>query len=123
MSENDIAKIVVDCSFRIHKKFGPCLLESAYEKLLTHELHKSKLKFQKQKSIPIEHDNILLETGFRADLIVENRVIIELKSVKQLNKSHEVQLVNYLVATKKDVGLLLNFGETKVQVKRKVREL
>jgi GxxExxY protein len=110
MSENEIAKIIVDCCYRIHKKFGPGLLESAYEKLLAHELHKSELKFEKQKSIPIKHDNIILETGFRADLIVENKVIIELKSVEELSSLHKKQLLTYLKITNLKLGLLINFN-------------
>ncbi len=110
MTENEIAKIIVDCCFRIHKGFGPGLLESAYEKLLAHELHKSDLKFEKQKSIPIKYDNIKLDTGFRADFIIENKVILELKSVETLSPLHKKQLLTYLKITNLKLGLLINFN-------------
>jgi GxxExxY protein len=91
-TENDIAKIIVDCCYRIHKRFGPGLLESAYEKLLEHEVYKSGLKFEKQKSIPLKYDGIKLETVFRADFVIDNKVIVELKSVQDLSAFHKKQL-------------------------------
>ena len=110
ISENEIAKIVVDCCYRLHTTFGPGLLESAYEKLLSHEIYKSNLKFKKQVAIPIEYDNIRLETGFRADIIVENKVILELKSVEVLSSLHKKQLLTYLKITNLKLGLLINFN-------------
>lgn len=110
MTENEIAKIIVDRCFQIHKQYGPGLLESAYEKILAHELYKSSLNFEKQKSIPIKHDNITLESGFRADFIVENKVILELKSVEELSPLHKKQLLTYLKITNLKLGLLINFN-------------
>ena len=110
MTENDIAKITVDCCYRIHKRFGPGLLESAYEKLLAHEIFKSGLKFEKQKSIPLEYDGIKLESGFRADFIIDKKVILELKSVEILSPLHKKQLLTYLKITNLKLGLLINFN-------------
>ena len=97
-------------------------LESVYENCLMIELGKVDLKADQQKEIKVYYESE--EVGvFTADIIVENTVIVELKSIKRLIQAHEVQLVNYLVATNKPVGLLLNFGERKVEVKRKVKDL
>ena len=110
MTENEIAKIIVDCCYQLHKRFGPGLLESAYEKLLAHEIYKSNLKFEKQVSIPLEYDKIKLETGFRADFIIERKVILELKSVEELSSLHKKQLLTYLKITNLKLGLLINFN-------------
>ena len=97
-------------------------LESVYEKCMLIELGKAGLRVESQKPITVRYDSEIAGE-FIADLVVEDAVIVELKSVRSLAKIHEAQLVNYLVATGKDVGLLLNFGEQKVEVKRKVRTL
>jgi GxxExxY protein len=97
-------------------------LESVYEKCLLIELRKAGLKVASQVSVPVTYDGQSVG-DFTADLVVEDAVIVELKSVQRLIKAHEVQLVNYLVATGIPVGLLINFGEAKVEVKRKVRQL
>ena len=97
-------------------------LESVYEKCLLIELRKANLKCESQKSITVTYENEIVGE-FVADIIVENTIIVELKSVRRIIKSHEVQLVNYLVATDKPVGLVLNFGEKKVEIKRKQKEL
>jgi len=97
-------------------------LESVYEKCLAIELEKAGLRAEFQIPIRVYYDNQIVGE-FVADVLVEGLIIVELKSVRRIVKAHEIQLVNYLVATKKDVGLLLNFGERKVEVKRKVREL
>ncbi len=101
---------------------GYDFLESVYEKCLLIELKKAGFTTEAQKPIKVYYDGEIVGV-FTADVLVENDIILELKSVRQINKTHEVQLVNYLVATQKDVGLLINFGEQKVDVKRKVREL
>ena len=101
---------------------GYGFLESVYEKCMIIELNKSILKTESQKPIIIHYDDEVVGE-FVADLVIEDTIIVEIKSVKHLIQAHEVQLVNYLVATKKDVGLLINFGEKKVEVKRKVRDL
>ena len=97
-------------------------LESVYEKCMLIELRKAGLKAEAQKSISVRYENEIVG-DFIADILVEDAVIVELKSVRTVAKAHEAQLVNYLVATGKDVGLLLNFAEQKVEVKRKVRTL
>ena len=97
-------------------------LESVYEKCLLIELRKRGLKTESQKPIIVEYENEVVGE-FKADIIVEDTVILELKSIRQISQAHEVQLVNYLVATGKPVGLILNFGEQKVEVKQKVKDL
>lgn len=108
--ENDIAKIVVDCAFHIHQKLGPGLLESAYEAVLIYELEKRGLKVQRQMPIPIRYDGITLDEGFRADILVEDLIVVELKSVEEPHPVHKKQLITYLKLTNKRLGLLINFG-------------
>jgi len=110
MTENEIAKVVVDVAYKIHTKLGPGLFESVYEIVFVHELKKLGLKIERQKSISIEYEGIKFEEGFRADLIVENKVILELKSVENLSKVHKKQLLTYLRLADKRLGLLINFG-------------
>ena len=97
-------------------------LESVYEKCLLIELHKTGFDVESQKPITVYYDNEIVGE-FVADIIVNDTVILELKSVRQIINAHEVQLVNYLVATGKPVGLILNFGESKVEIKRKIKNL
>ena len=112
MNENDIGKIVVDCAVRLHKNLGPGLLESVYEVLLAHELEAKGLKVSRQVPIPITYNGIKFEEGFRADIIVEGKVILELKSVESASKAHKKQVLTYLKLTNKKLGYLLNFGES-----------
>ena len=111
MTENEIAKIIVNTSYNIHVELGPGLLESVYEEILCYELVKQGLKVERQKAIPLFWDNLKMELGFRADLIVENKVIIELKSVEAIAKVHPKILLTYLRITGLKLGLLINFGE------------
>ena len=111
MTENEIGRIIVDCAIRLHRELGPGLLESVYEVILTHLLIETGLKVERQVPIPIVFQGIRFEEGFRADLIVENKVIIELKSVEALNKAHKKQVLTYLKLSGKKLGYLLNFGE------------
>ncbi len=97
-------------------------LESVYHNCMFIELERDSLNIEKKKKIKVFYENVLVG-DFEADLIVEDLVIVELKAVRRIIKAHEIQLVNYLVATKKPVGLIINFGEKKVEIKRKVREL
>ncbi len=97
-------------------------LESVYEKCLLIELHKAGLDAESQKPITVYYDNEIVGE-FIADIIVNDTVILELKSVRKIINAHEVQLVNYLIATGKPVGLILNFGENKVEIKRKIKNL
>ena len=109
-SENELATIIVDCSFHIHVKLGPGLLESVYEEVLFYELTKQGLKVERQKSLPVIWDNLKLNLGFRTDLIVEDKVIIEIKSVEEIHPVHPKQLLTYLKLTKLKLGLLINFN-------------
>ena len=111
MTENEIGDIVVECAVRLHRELGPGLLESVYEVLLTHMLQKAGLRVERQVSIPIEFHGIRFDEGFRADLVVENKVILELKSVESVNKAHKKQVLTYLKLTGMKLGYLLNFGE------------
>jgi GxxExxY protein len=115
MTENEIAKIVVDCCFKIHTSLGPGLFESVYEKALIYELEKRGLNFEQQKGIPVFYDNIKMEMGFRADIIIENKVILELKSQEVLAPVHSKQLLTYLRVTGLKLGLLINFGEALIK--------
>ena len=110
MTENEIAKEIVDAAIKIHKSIGPGLLESVYEIVLSHELKNRSLNTERQASIPIKYDGIEFNEGFRADLVVENKVIIELKSVENIQPVHKKQLLTYLRLADKRLGLLINFG-------------
>lgn len=110
MHENEIAHQVVDAAFKIHAQFGPGLLESAYEAMLVHELQKRGLQVAQQQPIPVLYDGVRLEVGYRADLVVEDKVIVELKSVEQVAPVHKKQLLTYLKVADKRLGLLINFG-------------
>ena len=111
MNENQISRIVVDAALHVHKRTGPGLLESVYEVVLAHELKKRGLKVQRQAPIPIRYDDLTFEEGFRADLLVEEIVIVELKSVEQLAPVHHKQVLTQLRLSNRRLGLLINFGE------------
>jgi len=111
MSENEIAKVVVDAAVNIHSKLGPGLLESVYEIVLARELERRGLRIARQVSVPIEYEGLRFDEGFRADIIVEGKVILELKSVEFVSKVHQKQLFTYLKLADKRLGLLLNFGD------------
>ena len=110
MTENEIAKIIVDTAFQIHKRLGPGLLESVYEVILAHELKRRGLKVDRQVPVAIVFDGIRFDEGFRADVIVGDKVIVELKSVENVIPVHKKQLLTYLRLTDKRLGLLINFG-------------
>jgi GxxExxY protein len=111
VTENEIGEIVVDCAIKLHIDLGPGLLESVYEVLLAHLLQKAGLHVVRQASIPIEYSGIRFDEGFRADIIVEDKVLLELKSVEKINNAHKKQVLTYLKLTDKKLGFLLNFGE------------
>jgi GxxExxY protein len=115
MYENELSAIVVDCCYRIHKKLGPGLLESVYEEVLCYELSKAELCFARQTGIPVYYDELILELGFRADIIVEEKVIIEIKSVESIAPVHKKQLLTYLKLTGLKLGLLVNFNEALIK--------
>jgi len=110
MTENEIAKIIVDVAYKIHVALGPGLLESVYESAMAHDLHKRGLDVKRQVSIPVNYDGIFLDEGFRADLIVNDLVIIELKSVEEVHPVHFKQLLTYQKLSNKRLGLLINFN-------------
>jgi GxxExxY protein len=115
-SETDrIAKEVVDGAFKVHSALGPGLLESIYETCLAHELSKRGLKFQTQVAFPIIYDSVRLDVGLRIDLMVENLLIVEIKSVEAMQPVFEAQLLTYLKLTKVRFGLLINFNVPKIK--------
>jgi len=107
---NEISGMIVDTAFHIHSKIGPGLLETVYEVILAKKLEDVGLKVERQKPIPINFEGIEFEEGFRADLIIEDKIIVELKSVENLDPVHSKQLLTYLRLLDYRVGLLLNFG-------------
>ena len=125
MTENEISAIVVDVCYKIHVKLGPGLLESVYESILYHELIKRGLSVERQKQLPVLWDGIQLDIGFRSDLIVENKVILEIKSIEQITDVHAKQVLTYLKITKMKLGLLINFNVPiiKLGIKRVVSNL
>lgn len=111
MTENELSKIVIGLAIKIHKALGPGLLESAYEEVLFYEIEKAGLKVERQKVLPLIYEEVKLDAGYRIDLIVENKLILELKSVESLNNVHLAQLLTYLKLSKCKLGLLINFNE------------
>jgi GxxExxY protein len=110
MEINDITRTIIGCGIEVHKQLGPGLLESAYEECLVFELKQKGLQVERQKPLPIQYKDIQLEYGYRIDLLVENTVVIELKSVDILHPLHEAQLLTYMKFSEKKVGLLMNFN-------------
>jgi len=110
MTENELSKIVFDLGMKIHKSLGPGLLESVYEECLFYELKKYGLFVEKQKALPLIYDAIKLDTGYRVDLFVEKKLIIEIKSVEALNELHFAQLLTYLKLSDCKLGLQINFN-------------
>lgn len=115
MTENELARIVVDSAYKIHTQLGPGLLESAYQTILAHELTKRNLKIETEVLLPVQYDGIVIEAGYRADIVVEDLIILELKSIEQVNDVHKKQLLTYLKISGKRLGLLINFGAPKVK--------
>ena len=110
MTENEAAKHIVDVAFKIHTTYGPGLLESVYEHIMTYELEKRGMLVNFQQPIPVVHENVRMGVGFRADLVVENKVLVEIKSVEAIAPVHKKQLLTYLRLTDKRLGLLINFN-------------
>ena len=115
MQINEITRLIIGSAIEVHKQLGPGLLESAYEECLAHELELNNLKFIRQKAVPVVYKDIKLDCGYRIDLLVENSVIVELKSVETLNPVHEAQILTYMKFAKKQIGLLINFNVTKLK--------
>lgn len=110
MTENELAKIVIDYGIKIHKKIGPGLLESAYEACLYYELRNHGLKVERQKSLPLIYEDVQLDCSYRIDLLIEGKLLIELKSVNDLHDVHMAQVLTYLKLSKCKLGLLVNFN-------------
>src|SRR2546421_4856995 len=110
MTENEVAKEIVDVAFKIHSSYGPGLRESVYEAIMVHELGKRGLTVTRQQPIPLVHENIRMGVGFRADLIVHGKVVVEIKSIEMIAPVHKKQLLTYLRLTDKRLGLLINFN-------------
>lgn len=123
--ENEISQLIIGCAIKVHTALGPGLLESAYEECLYYELVKEGLKVEKQKALPLIYEEIKLEVGYRLDLIVEDKVIIEIKACEGLNDVHLAQVLTYLKLSNVKLGLLINFNVTKVKdgIKRVVNNL
>ncbi len=122
MEDNDLTDKIIGCSIKVHKALGPGLLESAYQACLYYELVKSGLNVEKEKPLPLVYEEVKLDCGYRMDLVVENRIIVEVKSVDTLNDIHLAQVLTYLKLTKNRFGLLINFNVLKLKdgVKRVV---
>lgn len=110
LSENDLARKVFETGLKVHRRLGPGLLESAYEECLYYELCKLGLLVEKQKALPLIYDDIKLDAGYRIDLLLENKLVIELKSVEALNDLHMAQILTYLKLSNCKLGLLINFN-------------
>jgi GxxExxY protein len=115
MHENEIARLIVNASFKIHTTLGPGLLESVYEAVLFYELGKLGFVVDRQVPIPVVYSEIKFDEGFRADLIVEKKVIVELKSIEKVAPVHKKQLLTYLRLADKRLGLLINFNEALIK--------
>ncbi len=107
---NDISYTIIGCAYKVHSELGPGLLESTYEVCLEYELLKAGLNVERQKVLPVVYENIKLEAGYRIDLLVNNKIIIELKSVDQIAPIHKAQVMTYLKLSGLKLGLLLNFN-------------
>jgi GxxExxY protein len=120
MDVETLVRTVIECAKNIRRHLGPGYLESVYKNAMLVELKKHSLFYEIEKPINVYYDNILVGE-FKADIVVENVLILELKAVQSLHMAHEIQLVNYLTATGIDDGLLINFGSEELQFKRKYR--
>jgi GxxExxY protein len=125
MTENELSRIVFDAGLKVHRALGAGLLESAYEECLYYELCKLNLKVDKQKALPLVYEEVKLDAGYRIDLLVENKLVIEIKSVEALNDLHMAQILTYLKLSNCKLGMLMNFNTVlfKNGVKRVVNGL
>ncbi|MEA1850787.1 MULTISPECIES: GxxExxY protein [unclassified Chryseobacterium] len=125
MTENEISNVVFDAGMKVHRKLGIGLYENVYEQCLIYELKNSGLRIESQKDISINYEDLLIEKAFRTDLVIENKVIIEIKAAPEINTYHFFQLLNYLRITEMKLGMILNFHSSlfKNGVKRVVNKL
>jgi GxxExxY protein len=114
MTENEITELVIGCAIQVHKELGPGLLESATEECLNYELSKYDLKVERQKPLPLIYEEVKMEWGYRADFVINQKVVLEIKSVEALNDIHLAQMITYLKLAKCRLGLLINFNVLKV---------
>jgi|SRR6185436_12755963 len=114
LTENEITEIIIGCAINVHKSIGPGLLESAYEACLQYELLKTVLNIERQKPLPLIYEEVKLECGYRTDIVVNNKVVVEIKSVEALNDIHLAQMITYLRLSGCKVGLLINFNVLKL---------
>lgn len=120
MQEETLTGQVIGCAMKVHRALGPGFVESVYQNALAHELRRTGLPLEVQKSVKVRYGGVVVG-DFVVDLLVAGRVLVENKAVRALGKDHEIQLVNYLTATGIEIGLLLNFGASSLEVKRKYR--
>ncbi len=120
MEKEEITHKIIGCAYKVHKKLGYGFLESVYKKAMVIEMNKAGLRCEEEKSLKVYYENEVIGE-FYIDLFINDEIIVELKSIQNLAKEHEVQLVNYLNGLKKELGLLINFGPSGVEVKRKYR--
>ena len=120
MEHKELTRVIIGCAISVHRALGPGFLESVYQNALAYELSKAGLEVHCEKRIQVLYEGVVVGDFF-ADMLIQGCVLIENKAVQSLNKMHEVQLVNYLVATQIETGLLLNFGAQRLQLKRKSR--
>jgi len=125
MTENEISEKIIGCAIQVHRELGPGLLESSYEECLYYELIQSGLQVEKQKQLPLTYKEVKLECGYRIDLLVEKKVVIEAKAVESLNDIHLAQVLTYLKLSKCKLGLLMNFNVLLMKngIKRVVNKL
>lgn len=114
-TENQLAQMVVNCCYKIHTSLGPGLLESVYEEVLSYELRKLNLVFRRQVPVPVFYDDVVMDIGFRPDIVVENKLIIEIKSVECIAPVHQKQLLTYLKIMDLRLGLLVNFNQALIK--------
>jgi len=125
MIENELSKMVIGLAIKVHRNLGPGLLESAYEECLFYELKKAEVYVEKQKAMPLIYDDVKLDVGYRMDLFVERKLVIEIKSVESLNDVHLAQVLTYLKLSNSKLGLLINFNVSLLKngIKRVVNNL
>ncbi|HOV10825.1 MAG TPA: GxxExxY protein [Bacteroidales bacterium] len=115
MEDNMITEKILNCAFKVHTNLGPGLLESSYKECLFYELNKAGLFVEKEKPLPLIYEEVVLECGYRLDLLVENKIVVEIKSVDQVNDVHTAQVLTYLKLSGCRIGLLLNFNVAKLK--------
>ena len=114
MTENEITELIIGCAIKVHRSLGPGLLESAYEECLFYELSRTGIKIEKQRPLPLIYEEVKLDCGYRLDILVEGKVVVEIKAVESIADIHLAQVLTYLKLSKSKVGLLLNFNVLKM---------